>query len=322
MWNTGKHLVIDVPLEGDISFCYYCAMQIIRARVLGMCMGVRRAEELAREAAKDASTKGIRVYTYGPLIHNPQAVAELEALGVHVLDVNAVESDTTSLPDLHHSSVVIRAHGASLAAVSRLESLGAYIIDATCPRVIKSQRLARHYEKLGWKVVLVGDPRHGEIAGILGHTSNAVVVDGPDSARIASNALKDIPCALIAQTTIRQEDYDAVIEIFQATVSRMIAEKTICPATRERQQSLVDLCAQIDAVLIVGGKNSENTKRLFRSAQECGKVAWHIETATEILPEMTKYPRIGITAGASTPDFIIDEIQDTLLNLSKEEIPQ
>jgi len=296
-------------------------MQIIRARVLGMCMGVRRAEELAREAAKDASTKGIHVYTYGPLIHNPQAVAELEALGVHVLDVSAVESGAASLPDLRGAIVVIRAHGASLAAISRLEALGARIIDATCPRVIKSQRLARHYEKLGWKVVLVGDPRHGEIAGILGHTSDAIVVDGPESARAAVIALRDTPCALIAQTTIRQEDYDAVIEIFQNTVSRMIAEKTICPATRERQQSLVDLCGQIDAALIVGGKNSENTKRLFRSAQECGKVAWHIETASEILPEMTEYPRIGITAGASTPDFIIDEIQDALLKMSKEVKP-
>lgn len=296
-------------------------MQIIRARVLGMCMGVRRAEELAREAAGASAASGSAVFTYGPLIHNPQAVAELESLGVSVLDTSAVETDPASLPDLHGAEVVIRAHGASLAAISRLEALGARIIDATCPRVIKSQRLARHYEKLGWQVVLVGDPRHGEIAGILGHCSGAIVVDGPDSARRAAEKLSDTPCALISQTTIRQEDYDEVIAIFQTKVRHLTAEKTICPATRERQQALVDLCGQVDAVLIVGGKNSENTKRLFQSATDCGKAAWHIETAAEIQPEMAKYARVGITAGASTPDFIIDHIQDALLRLSKEVSP-
>jgi 4-hydroxy-3-methylbut-2-enyl diphosphate reductase len=291
-------------------------MQIIRARVLGMCMGVRRADKLAREAAQEATRTDCRVYTYGPLIHNPQAVAELEALGIHVLDAKAIEAGTGELPDLRNAVVLIRAHGASLAALSRLQKLGAHIVDATCPRVIKSQRLARHYEKLGWQVVLVGDPRHGEIAGILGHTSNTLVVDGPETALRMAEKLKDHPCVLIAQTTIRQEDYDAVIEIFQSHVKNMIAEKTICPATRERQTALTELCGQVDALLIVGGKNSENTKRLHASAVDCGKPAWHIETASELKAEMTKFTRIGITAGASTPDFIVDEIQKTLSNMA------
>ncbi len=277
-----------------------------------MCMGVRRADELARKAAQEAAEGGTRVFTYGPLIHNPQAVAELETLGVHVLDTKEVEDGSGLLPDLKDATVVIRAHGASLAAISRLREKGSRIIDATCPRVIKSQRLARHYEKSGWQVVLVGDPRHGEISGILGHTSNAVVVDGPVAALEIARKLKDKPCALIAQTTIRQEDYDTVIAIFQANVPTITAEKTICPATRERQQALVELCGQVDAVIIVGGKNSENTKRLYASAIECGKPAWHIETASELTAEMAQYERIGITAGASTPDFIVDHIQEAL----------
>ncbi len=290
-------------------------MQIIRARVLGMCMGVRRADELAREAARDAARTGRRVYTYGPLIHNPQAVADLESLGVHVLDVKAIETGTEELPDLKNAVVVIRAHGASREALSRMEELGARIVDATCPRVIKSQRLARRYEQQGWQVVLVGDPRHGEIKGILGHTTNALVVENPETALHLAKELKDTPCALIAQTTIRQEDYDAVIEIFQAWVKTMTAEKTICPATQERQKALLDLCAQVDALLIVGGKNSENTKRLYASAVDCGKPAWHIETADELRAEMIPFQRIGITAGASTPDFIVDEIEKALLTM-------
>jgi 4-hydroxy-3-methylbut-2-enyl diphosphate reductase len=290
-------------------------MQIIRARVLGMCMGVRRADELAREAARDAARTGRRVYTYGPLIHNPQAVADLESLGVHVLDVKAIETGTEELPDLKNAVVVIRAHGASREALSRMEELGARIVDATCPRVIKSQRLARRYEQQGWQVVLVGDPHHGEIEGILGHTTNALVVENPETALHLAKELKDTPCALIAQTTIRQEDYDAVIEIFQAWVKTMTAEKTICPATQERQKALLDLCAQVDALLIVGGKNSENTKRLYASAVDCGKPAWHIETADELRAEMIPFQRIGITAGASTPDFIVDEIEKALLTM-------
>lgn len=290
-------------------------MQIIRARVLGMCMGVRRADELAREAARDAARTGRRVYTYGPLIHNPQAVADLESLGVHVLDAKAIETGTEELPDLKNAVVVIRAHGASREALSRMEELGARIVDATCPRVIKSQRLARRYEQQGWQVVLVGDPHHGEIEGILGHTTNALVVENPETALHMAKELKDTPCALIAQTTIRQEDYDAVIEIFQAWVKTMTAEKTICPATQERQKALLDLCAQVDALLIVGGKNSENTKRLYASAVDCGKPAWHIETADELRAEMIPFQRIGITAGASTPDFIVDEIEKALLTM-------
>lgn len=292
-------------------------MQIVRARILGMCMGVRRADELAHRAAERAARTGRPVYSYGPLIHNPQAVADLESLGVHVLDPSTIESELDELPNLRDGIVIIRAHGASLAAISRLYVLGARIIDATCPRVIKSQGLARHYERLGWQVVLVGDSRHGEIAGILGHTLNALVVDSPETAPALARSLRDKPCALIAQTTIRQEDYDTVIDIFQSYVRKMIAEKTICPATRERQQALAELSTQVDALLVVGGKNSENTKRLYRSAIGFGLPSWHIETADELKPEMVSYDRIGITAGASTPDFIIDEIQEMLIRMAQ-----
>jgi 4-hydroxy-3-methylbut-2-enyl diphosphate reductase len=236
---------------------------------------------------------------------------------VHVLDPSTIESELDELPNLRDGIVIIRAHGASLAAISRLHVLGARIIDATCPRVIKSQGLARHYERLGWQVVLVGDSRHGEIAGILGHTLNALVVDSPETAPALARSLRDKPCALIAQTTIRQEDYDTVIDIFQSYVRKMIAEKTICPATRERQQALAELSTQVDALLVVGGKNSENTKRLYRSAIGFGLPSWHIETADELKPEMVSYDRIGITAGASTPDFIIDEIQEMLIRMAQ-----
>ncbi len=285
-------------------------MQIIRARVLGMCMGVRRAEQLAHQAAEEAARSGERVFTYGPLIHNPQAVEALERQGVQVLDPVLVESD--GVPDLRGAVVIIRAHGASLEALGRLKAAGARIIDATCPRVIRSQRLARRYEKEGWQVILVGDPSHGEITGILGHTTHALVVDSPETARNLAPQLKARRCALIAQTTIREEEYEAVIAVFREQVAVVSSEKTICPATRERQDALIELCSMVDAVVIIGGRNSANTRRLFTAAAGCGKPAWHIETAGEVVPEMARYSRIGLTAGASTPDFIVDEIETAL----------
>jgi len=275
-----------------------------------MCMGVRRAEQLARQAAEKAVETGERVFTYGPLIHNPQAVEELERHGVGVLDPALVESER--LPDLHGAVVIIRAHGASLAAIDRLKSAGARIVDATCPRVIRSQRLARRYEKEGWQVVLVGDPSHGEIAGILGHTADALVADSPAQARLLAASLKGRRIALIAQTTIREEEYEAVIDVFRDQELVVTSEKTICPATRERQDALIELCSLVDAVIIIGGRNSANTRRLFAAAMGCGKPAWHIETARELVPEMAQFARVGITAGASTPDFIVDEIENAL----------
>lgn len=275
-----------------------------------MCMGVRRAEELARKAAEEAALSGERVYTYGPLIHNPQAVEALERHGVRVLDPAVLKSER--LPDLHGAVVVIRAHGASLDALDRLKAAGAHIVDATCPRVIRSQRLARRYEKEGWQVVLVGDPSHGEIAGILGHTAHALVAASPGEARLLADSLKGKRIALIAQTTIREEEYEAVIEAFHDQGLTVTSEKTICPATRERQDALLELCSLVDAVIIIGGRNSANTRRLFAAAMGCGKPAWHIETAGELVPEMAQFARIGLTAGASTPDFIVDEIENAL----------
>lgn len=304
----------EVPLPFRLR--YDATMLILRAATLGMCMGVRRADRIARETAARARAMGVRAFTFGPLIHNPQAIAELEALGIHVLDPEPLERGDL-MPELQGALVVIRAHGASLDAIESLHRQGAEVIDATCPRVLASQKLARRYEERGWQVVLVGDRRHGEMQGILGHTAHAIVVDSVPEAETLARSLADRSCALIAQTTIREEEYAAVIETFRRHCQMVAAEQTICPATSERQQALLDLCRRVDAILVVGGRNSANTRRLFATARDQGMPSWHIETADEVVPEMVGFERIGITAGASTPDSIVEDVESRLASLHR-----
>ena len=291
---------------------YSGLMVILRAVVLGMCMGVRRAEELALLAAKKGKRVRKAVFTYGPLIHNPQAVADLEKSGLRVLDPEAFEKGLLDAA-AKGSIVVIRAHGASPEAFERLERLGAEVIDATCPRVLKSQKKAKELLEQGYSVVIAGDRRHGEVAGILGHAPGAEVVENASEAKALAEAWAEKPVALIAQTTIKKSEYDAILERFRAFCPNVLAVETLCPATFDRQAALADLAGRVDAIVVVGGKNSANTQRLFMAAVESGKPAWHIETAAELTDEIFSFGSVGITAGASTPDSMVDEVERFLL---------
>lgn len=288
-------------------------MTIIRAGVLGMCMGVRRAEAMAMQAAEEGQKKGRPVFTYGPLIHNPQAVAELEKAGLSVLDPKQFDSGFLD-GKASGSIVVIRAHGAPPDAFEHLKRLGARIMDATCPRVLRSQKKASELIDRGYSVAIAGDRSHGEVAGILGRAPGAVVVENAQEAKALAESWVARPVALIAQTTIKQSEYDAIVAQFQSLSPSFLAVETLCPATGERQEALAKLAGQVDALIIVGGKNSANTQRLFMAAVESGKPAWHIETADELPDEIFAFDKVGLSAGASTPDSMVDEVERFLMN--------
>ena len=182
--------------------------------------------------------------------------------------------------------VVIRAHGAPPEAFERLARLGARVIDATCPRVLKSQKKAKELLEQGYSVVIAGDRSHGEVAGILGHAPGAEVVENAGEAEDLARAWAGRPVALIAQTTIKKSEYDAILEKFSASCPNFLAVETLCPATSDRQKALAELAGLVDAIVVVGGKNSANTKRLWMAARESGKPAWHIETAAELSSEI------------------------------------
>jgi 4-hydroxy-3-methylbut-2-enyl diphosphate reductase len=287
-------------------------MQIVRAPVLGMCMGVRRAEEKAKKAAQRAKELSKPVFTYGPLIHNPQAVKALESLGVRVLEPEAFEQGELD-GKAKGSIVVIRAHGAPPEALLRLNSLGVEVVDATCPRVLKSQKKAASLIEKGFSLAIAGDRSHGEVTGILGYAPGAVVVQNAAEAAVLAKEWERRPVALIAQTTIKKSEYDAIAALFEAHCPSFLAFDTLCPATAERQKALKKMAGEVEALLVVGGKNSANTQRLFMAAKETGKPAWHIETASELPREIFGYTSVGLTAGASTPDSVVDDVESTLM---------
>jgi 4-hydroxy-3-methylbut-2-enyl diphosphate reductase len=279
-----------------------------RAAVLGQCMGVRRAAGLALATARAAGAgaeAGRRVYTLGPLIHNPQAVAELEAEGVTA--ISEAELDGR----LRDAAVVIRAHGVPPALKSRLEELGARIVDATCPRVLASQRKAADYAARGWKIVIAGDEGHGEVAGIAGHAPGASIVGGPGEAELVETGGR--PVALIAQTTIRKEEYAAIRAVLERRFPGLEVVESICPCTEDRLRAVADLAREVEAVVIVGGRNSANTARLLAAAAEIAGAAWLVETAAELPEEAFGYASVGLSAGASTPGRLVDEVEARLL---------
>ncbi|MCL2319859.1 MAG: 4-hydroxy-3-methylbut-2-enyl diphosphate reductase [Treponema sp.] len=307
-------------------------MKVIRAGTLGFCMGVRRAVEMAwRESSPGdgsepaegkGSLPGKQVYTLGPLIHNPGVLKSLEARGVKVLeegsDFSLLASDSAS----QNTTVIIRAHGVPPSVEKDLANAGLRVLDATCPHVKVSQLRARTFAEKGYVVFLAGEEHHAEIAGIRGFVSAAsaagvispchVVGSGQEAEKAAAELYSREPDArtvLIGQTTISPGEYRAIGEKIQRFFPDIEILNTICACTAERQEALRELCAKVDAVIIAGGRESANTRRLFSLAQELGKPAWLVENAAHIPPEIGSYKTVGLSAGASTPDTLVDEIE-------------
>lgn len=285
-------------------------MNLICAGVLGFCMGVRRAVELAAEAGRDSSR---RVFTLGPLIHNPKVLADLQNSGVETLD---------ELPaNCENCTVIIRAHGVSPDVEKRLSSSGCRIIDATCPRVKASQLKVEELSLAGYFLFLAGEAEHAEIEGIMGYAGSApfcAVVGGADEAEQAAARLyeknKDAKTALLGQTTISRAEYSSIGGTLKKYFPDLKIVDTICAATTDRQNALHELLDKVDAVIIAGGKESANTRRLLAIAQESGKPCVLAESPSCIPDYFKTFQTVGISAGASTPDSVISEIELELLS--------
>ena len=282
-------------------------MKIIKASVLGYCMGVRQAVDKALAAAEHS--KGKKIFTVGPLIHNPRVVEHLQSLGINILDDEHIPET------LEDSTVIIRAHGISPQLEESLRQKRAEIIDATCPRVKANQLKAQKFSEQGYVVFLAGEKHHGEIIGLMGYCPGCTVVENADEAVKAADALSkekpDVPCILIGQTTISHGEYDAIGREIQSYFPNLTIVDAICNATTERQEALRDLCRDADAVLIAGSKKSANTRRLLKIAEDLGKPAWLVEGKDDIPSEISRYETVGISAGASTPEEVIREIAES-----------
>lgn len=281
-------------------------MKIIRASVLGFCFGVRRAVELAEKALSE--NPGKKVYSLGPLIHNENVLRALEAKGLHILQENEIEG-------LEEGSVVIiRAHGVAPSVTDALEKRGCQIIDATCPRVKASQKMVERYSSQNDYVVLTGDRNHGEVIGIAGYAGEnfSQLQDFEEAKNFEITASEEKNVILLSQTTYSPKEFEKIENLFRTKFRNLAVMNTICPATNERQQALLDLCSKVEGVLVIGGKSSANTKRLYQTAEANCKQAAHIQSAEDIPAEFFDLEKVGITAGASTPDEIIDNVEQVL----------
>ena len=280
-------------------------MNVIRADKAGFCFGVKRAISTAFDSAVRK-----KVYCLGPLIHNPQEVERLRKAGVETVN------DLSGLQ--RGDSVIIRSHGVPPSVLETARGKGLEIIDLTCPFVAKAQKDAEALKNEGYQVVVVGEKKHPEVQSILGYAGEgAVVIELPDE--VGNLRLKN-RVGIVAQTTQSYGNFSEIVLKLLRFSKELKVYNTICNSTAERQESARALARDSDIVLVVGGRNSANTTRLASVCREEGRPTYHIEVADEVRPEWFVGVRtVGVTAGASTPDWIVQEVVEKLRSMDKQQ---
>ena len=270
-------------------------MEIIIAENAGFCFGVKRALDLAVRAAEEAAPP---VHTLGALIHNPQEVARLEARGVHQVE---------SLDDVPAGTVLLSAHGVDPAVEEEARARNLQVIDATCPFVTRAHADIRKLAAEGYAVVILGDPGHREVAGLAARAEGkATILTGAAEAQALPFGGR---YGLVVQTTQRPETLRDVAGVLAERSRELRVFNTICEATMKRQESAHDLAVEVEVMIVVGGRNSANTARLREICAATGTPTYHIETADELDPTwIANASRVGVTAGASTPDWIVEAV--------------
>jgi len=272
--------------------------RILIARSAGFCFGVKRAIAIADETAgrgQDAVHEG-PIHSLGPIIHNPQAVERLEKKGIRVVG---------GVDEIACGKAIIRSHGVTRSDRAALEGKGVTIVDATCPFVAKAQDHARTLSREGYGVVVVGDPNHPEVKSIISYIESGVPVFS--SIRELAKAKGVRKAGIVAQTTQSFDNLMAFVTEAMKRFPEVRVFNTICNATTLRQEESTGLARKADAMFILGGYNSANTRRLAEICRAINERSYHIETDAEVTPEMTRgADTVGVTAGASTPQWVID----------------
>ncbi|KUK83179.1 MAG: Uncharacterized protein XD97_0245, partial [Pelotomaculum thermopropionicum] len=274
-------------------------MEVRVAAKAGFCFGVKRAMEMALDTVLK---KEGPIFSLGLLIHNPQAVEYLAKKGI---------KEINDLDEINEGTLIIRSHGVGPGSLHIARDKGLDIVDATCPFVRRAQVLASDLISEGYQVVVVGDRKHPEVQGIIGWTAGkAIVVENAEEAVFIDQYRK---IGVVAQTTQPLENFEAVIKVISERNKEVRACNTICSATSERQQAASELARQVDAMVVVGGKNSANTRKLFSLCSKSGTPTFLVETAGELNQAWFQGVKVvGLTAGASTPDWIIEEVKSRM----------
>ncbi|MCH7761232.1 4-hydroxy-3-methylbut-2-enyl diphosphate reductase [candidate division TA06 bacterium] len=267
------------------------------AKVAGYCYGVKRAFEIVDKIAEQAEGK---VSTLGPLIHNPQAIAAMKKeKGVETL---------TQVDEADEGIVVLRTHGLPPEVIQKAKDKGLEVIDATCPFVTAEQNKARKLVENGYHLFILGERNHPEVIGVMGHAGGkGTVIESLEDLE----EMEKIPTkvGLVVQTTQKEATLQEIVAYLAARTLDLKVHNTICSATNELQSAARNLAEVMEVMLVIGGKKSGNTQRLRLVCEEAGAQSYHIETDEEINPEWLKgVEKVGVTAGASTPDFMIDRV--------------
>ena len=275
--------------------------RLIVAKSAGFCFGVKRAVDTVYEQAKKEKEP---IYTYGPIIHNEAVVEDLEKRGVIV--IHSVEELRTA----KKGTVIIRSHGVEKAVYEEIKKLGHTIVDATCPFVKKIHRIARKEEANGRHILIIGNAKHPEVEGIRGWCEKpAYVVESLEEAENFALPMGEKLC-IVSQTTFNYNKFEDIVEIISKKGYDIIVLNTICSATEERQTEAREIASDVDAMIVIGGSHSSNTQKLFEICKKECENTYYIQSLDDLDLKTSQSIRcVGITAGASTPNKIIEEVQ-------------
>ncbi len=269
--------------------------KVVLAKNSGFCFGVKRAIELALKTKE-------KVYTLGPLIHNPQVIAQLEQKGIVAID---------SIDDIERGKIIIRAHGISRSVITRAKKKELLVIDATCPFVKNVQQIAESLSRDGYQVVIIGEANHPEVIGIADRVRNPIIIEDVSEVSGIGQFEK---IGVVAQTTQSVENYKKMIHELRKHSKKIKISNTICNATKKNQNAAKGLAKNVNLMIVVGGYNSGNTRRLAKLCSEIVETK-HIEVAEELKKKWFEKKKIvGVTGGASTPDWIIHEVIKSIEN--------
>lgn len=280
-------------------------MEVRLADCAGFCFGVKRAVDTVYEQLKNGKT----IYTYGPIVHNEEVVRELAEKGVRVLESKEELKNLKAGETI--PTVIIRAHGVAKEIYDIMEANGLECIDATCPFVKKIHRIVEQKSTEGYHVIVVGDPKHPEVEGIVGWCQGPVtVLETPEQAENFVKTEGEKLC-IVSQTTYNYNKFQYIVEIFEKKGYNDSVVNTICNATEERQRSAKTIAADADVMIVIGGKHSSNSRKLYEICQRECVHTYFIQTLDDLHLDLPKSVRlVGITAGASTPNKIIEEVQN------------
>ena len=281
-------------------------MQVELAKSAGFCFGVQRAVDTVYKQIEENSAE--KIYTYGPIIHNEEVIKDMEKKGVEVI------LSEEELKQIKSGIVIIRSHGVPKRICDLLDENKVRYVDATCPFVKKIHRIVEEKSRDGYHIVIIGNREHPEVMGIEGWAQGpATIIQTEEEARAFELVPESEKVCVVAQTTFNYNKFKDLVEIISEKRYDIIVLNTICNATKERQEEAYDIAKRVDAMIVIGDKRSSNTQKLFEICSNACADTYYIQTLGDLnMNQLRSVETVGITAGASTPNNIIEEVQNNV----------